>query len=268
MNALREDGLLKFPSTPHIEGSRLQKGDSKVRLPWAAVQGKRIVLEEKYDGSNCGISFTESQELRLQSRGHYLTGGGREKYFNVFKKWAECHRDKLFRVLGARYVMYGEWMFAKHAVFYDQLPHYFLEFDVFDRHASRFLTKQERRHLLVGVPVVSANVLYEGLAPQNITALEKRMVRSQYQSEHWQESLKRQVKRFDLKEDLAWNQTDTSGLMEGFYGKVEAEGEVLLRFKWVRNTFTQSILDAGDHWLKRPILPNLLADDVDIFEAG
>src|SRR5205807_2014548 len=29
-----------------------------------------------------------------------------------------------------RYILYGEWLYAKHTVFYTDLPHYFLEFDI------------------------------------------------------------------------------------------------------------------------------------------
>lgn len=32
----------------------------------------------------------------------------------------------LFKVLGNRHILYGEWLYAKHSVYYDNLPHYFL----------------------------------------------------------------------------------------------------------------------------------------------
>lgn len=43
------------------------------------------------------------------------------------------YKDRLYEVLGRRYVMYGEWMYAKHTIYYDLLPHYYMEFDVLDR---------------------------------------------------------------------------------------------------------------------------------------
>ena len=49
------------------------------------------------------------------------------------KQWASVHRDAFYRVLGNRYIMYGEWMYAKHTVFYDALSNYFLEFDIYDK---------------------------------------------------------------------------------------------------------------------------------------
>ncbi len=48
------------------------------------------------------------------------------------KAWAGAAQRELREALGGRYVMYGEWLYAKHTVFYDALPHYFFEFDVLD----------------------------------------------------------------------------------------------------------------------------------------
>ena len=108
---IREDGLLKYPRTPHLEGSRLQPGDSAAdQTPLASLAGLNLAIEEKVDGANSGISFSDSAELRLQSRGHFLTGGAREKHFNQLKQWAQVHEDAFFDVLGTRYIMFGEWM--------------------------------------------------------------------------------------------------------------------------------------------------------------
>ena len=69
----------KYPRTHRIEGSRLQPGDEDLdAVPFDTIAGRQLVVEEKMDGANCGISFNPSGELLLQSRGHYLTGGGRD----------------------------------------------------------------------------------------------------------------------------------------------------------------------------------------------
>ena len=54
--------------------------------------------------------------------------------------------------------------------------------------------------------------------------------------------------------------TDMSEDMEGLYVKVEENGAVVDRYKWVRPTFLTAILDSGTHWMDRPIVPNQLAD--------
>ena len=50
--------LLKYPRTPHLEGSRLQPGDHDlVSVPFADLAGRFLVVEEKLDGANSAISF-------------------------------------------------------------------------------------------------------------------------------------------------------------------------------------------------------------------
>lgn len=113
---MKESELIKYPRTPHIEGSRLQPGDEDLsQIPFKTIQGKYIVVEEKVDGANTAVSAAPDGELLLQSRGHYLCGGYREKHYNLLKQWANIHKDSLYRVLGSRYIMYGEWLYAKHS---------------------------------------------------------------------------------------------------------------------------------------------------------
>ena len=133
-----EDTIIKYPRTPHIQGSRLQPGDEDLRQrPFSDIADRHVVLEEKIDGANTAVSFTADGELRLQSRGHFLTGGYRERHYNLLKQWGAVHRDSLHAVLGDRYIMYGEWMYAKHSIYYDALPHYFMEFDILDRETGQ-----------------------------------------------------------------------------------------------------------------------------------
>src|SRR5205823_7025930 len=116
------------------------------------------------DGANAGLSFGAGGRLLLQSRGHFLTGGPRERHFALFKAWAARHRERFRAALGTRYVLYGEWLYAKHTVFYDALPHYFLEFDVLDTATGTFLSTDRRRALLHGLPLVPVPVLSQGPA--------------------------------------------------------------------------------------------------------
>jgi hypothetical protein len=84
--------IIKYPRTPHIQGSKLQDGDEDLsQIPFSSIKGKTIVVEEKIDGANAGISFSSSGELLLQSRGHFLTGGYRERHYNLLKTWANIH---------------------------------------------------------------------------------------------------------------------------------------------------------------------------------
>ena len=100
---MTEQRMIKYPRTPHLEGSRMQPGDEDLsQIPFAEIAGRNLAVEEKCDGANSAISFSAEGELLLQSRGHYLTGGYREREFNLMKQWAAVHRDAFYRVLGSR----------------------------------------------------------------------------------------------------------------------------------------------------------------------
>lgn len=44
----REDIIIKYPGTPHIQGSRLQLGDEDLRQRrFSEIAGRHLVLEEK-----------------------------------------------------------------------------------------------------------------------------------------------------------------------------------------------------------------------------
>lgn len=228
--------IRKYPRTPHVTGSRVQRGDDDMKvIPLQNLAGLTLVIEEKLDGSNCGLSFSEDGTLILQSRGHVLTGGPRERQFDLLKRWASHHREVLRRILGLRYLMYGEWLYARHTIPYDQLPHYFLEFDIWDRYEEQFLSTGRRKAMLAGSPVISVPVLAVG------TSLR-------------------------LDEYIGQSRCSSSETMEGLYLKHEEHGRVSARYKFVKSDFLQAVEDSGEHWMDRPIEPNQLRNGVNLFE--
>jgi hypothetical protein len=255
---MSEFAMLKYPRTPHLEGSRLQNGDEDLsQIPFSCIEGKRIVVEEKCDGANSAVSFAPDGTLLLQSRGHYLTGGHRERHFDLLKRWAQVHKSALHDVLGSRYILYGEWMFAKHTVFYDRLPHYFLEFDIFDRESGIYLDTPSRRALLNGLPVVSVPVLADA-AFHDLSGLTDLIGQSSFIEQGHIARLREYCLRTGEHADQRCDETDPTTRMEGLYIKVERGGEVAERMKFVRASFLQCVVLSGSHWLTRPIIPNQL----------
>ncbi|MEM7374011.1 MAG: RNA ligase family protein [Bacteroidota bacterium] len=256
----------KYPRTHHIEGSRLQPGDEDLdSMAFEQIKGRYVVIEEKMDGANSGVSFSETGKLQLQSRGHYLSGGPREKHFDLFKTWANVHVQALQEVLGSRYVMYGEWLYAKHTMYYNDLPHYFMEFDVLDTDNGQFLSTHRRQEMLGQLGcVVPVKVLFEGklTRKEQLSAL---LTPSFFIRKGHIEELRQRAADMGLRADQVVYETDPSELMEGLYIKVEEAGEVKERYKFVRADFLTTVLHAQSHWLNRPIIPNLLAEGVDIF---
>ena len=258
--------ILKYPRTRHLEGSREQAGDEDLNsVRFAEIKGKYLVLEEKIDGANCGISFGEEGRLYLQSRGHFLNGGYGESQFDMLKVWAECYRDRLRQVLGSRYVMYGEWMFAKHTVFYDRLPHYFMEFDIFDKKEERFFSTAKRREILEKAPFVHSVPVLETGRYEKISDITRLIGHSNYISEDPAENLQKQCEKYGTDAERTKAQTDLSGVMEGIYIKVEEGDYTVDRLKFVRHSFLNSILDSESHWMNRPLTANRLEEGKDLF---
>jgi len=56
--------------------------------------------------------------------------------------------------------------------------------------------------------------------------------------------------------------------MEGLYIKVEEDGAVIERYKYVRAGFLQTVFDSESHWMDRPLIPNQLAPGVSLWDGG
>lgn len=257
--------IRKYPRTRHLVGSQLQPGDDDLeRVPFNQIAGRHIVVEEKMDGANCAFSFSSDGELRLQSRGHLLTGGPRERHFDLFKQWTRAHEERFFDAVGDQFVVYGEWLHAKHTVYYDALPHYFMEFDVLDRARDEFLDTPRRRHLLAGVPLEPVKVLFDGIAHDE-ASMWSLIGRSSFITDRASENLRSTCQRLKLHADQIARETDLSRVMEGLYIKVEEDGVVKDRLKIVRRDFVTRVSDSERHWLDRPMVPNHLSANVDLF---
>ena len=237
---------LKSHRTPHLAGSGLPGHDNESdRLKWSAVLGKQVVLEEKVDGSEVSFHFDENANLILRERANSIDmrmRGGAEKVYDSLKDWLTLHQDILFDVLQDRFVVYGMWCLASHRIFYDRLPSYLLEFDVQDKLSGDFLSTSRRREMLSGTPIQQVHVLFEGKATEAA------------HPKHWMGPSEYCSNQIPFQANL-----DTSGRMEGVYGKIEDECTVIGRFKWVRADFIQSIVDGGQHWKAQPHVNNLIA---------
>jgi len=221
--------LIKFPSTPYLavlEGASVR--DDKILGPKERDQflSHEVMVEEKVDGANLGISFADDGSLRLQNRGNFLekpmTG-----QWKALPEWIGSRTNRLFDLLTNRYILFGEWCYATHSVRYDRLPDWFIGFDIFDREESRFLCKSKRDELFTAVAIQAVPCLAKGA--------------------------------FSLDEII-----HLLGLSR--YGDIPAEGLYLRyddgnwlgqRAKLVRPDFTQSI---EQHWSRSPLKKNRLAN--------
>jgi ATP-dependent RNA circularization protein (DNA/RNA ligase family) len=153
MGASRDD-FIKYPRTPHLFGStgtdddkHLDEADSE-----RFIADESLIVEEKIDGTNVGLHFSSAGELVLQCRGHLITEGMHPQY-DLFKQWAAVKRLVLEEQLEDRFILFGEWVYARHSVHYRQLTHYFFEFDIYDKQSRAFLSLERRLDRLAGTGI-------------------------------------------------------------------------------------------------------------------
>lgn len=220
--------FFRFPHTPHLVwlGSG-QPRDDKVLAPGevAGLLAGDVIVEEKIDGANVGLSVSPDGDIAAQNRGGYLTRSHAHEQFRRLWPWIDQHRDGLFDKLGENLVLFGEWCYACHSVHYDRLSDWFLCFDVYDRHTGRFWSTDRRNELLAGLRVKSTPTVARG--------------------------------RFTVSElvDLIGPSMVGTGDMEGLVIRAENDGFVTGRAKLVAARFTQQI---EEHWSRGLLRPNTL----------
>lgn len=245
MGATRDD-FVKYPRTPHLFGSKGTDDDKHLGAEEskAFIADPSLIVEEKLDGTNVGIHFSQSGRMVLQCRGHEITEGMHPQY-DLFKQWTSVKQPVLEAMLGSQFILYGEWLYAKHSVHYRKLPHYFFEFDIYDKYNEAFLDLDTRLKMLRGTGLETVPVLHRGCARVD----ELRALIG--------------LSAFDSVFDNPISGTSDK-LMEGLYCRREANGQVTGRSKMVRPEFVEKVKQS-EHWQHQRMIPNLLADGADIW---
>lgn len=222
-----KDGFVKFPATPHLAalpGADLRSDKVLTETERDAFLKYELLVEEKVDGANLGISFDSEGNIRIQNRGEFLNlpGSGQWKKLG---DWLANRIDTLFEILTDRYILFGEWCYAQHLIYYERLPDWFLGYDVYDKLSGRFLSSYRRNDLCGKIHITRVPVIARGrfLLPD----LVKLLTRSQL----------------------------TDHPAEGLYLRYDQNEWLVQRAKLVRPEFIRSI---GKHWSRAPIRPNRL----------
>ncbi len=224
-------GFFKFPSTPHL----ILLDDVAVRENKILSTSERdeflkhdLIVEEKVDGANLGISFDATGEIRVQNRGAYLHA----PYPGQWQKlppWLNMHADSLFEQLTDRYILFGEWCYAEHSVGYTRLPDWFLGFDIYDKTDKKFMACSRRNKLFQGLGISPVPLLATG--------------------------------RFTLEEltSLLSQSKFSNSQAEGIYLRVDKGRWLEMRSKLVRPSFIQSV---EQHWSRSGIKRNRLNTNI------
>lgn len=216
--------FFRFPHTAHLtwlaEGS---PREDKILSPEEVVGllTGDVIVEEKLDGANLGLSLEPNGSLRAQNRGQYLA----EPYAGQFARlpaWLAQHDESLRIMLKPNLILFGEWCAARHSLNYTTLPDWFLLFDVYDRTANRFWSTPRRNKLASNGGLATVQTVLHGKITVN-----------------------------GLKQLVATKQSlYREGALEGLVIRRESADWCESRAKLVRPDFIQTIVS---HWSKRAL---------------
>lgn len=219
----------KFPHTPHLLwlGPGQPREDKVLSAAEVAeFLAAELVVEEKADGANLGLSLGPDGRVRPQSRGNYLAPGRCHAQWNPLWPWLAERRTVLEPALADGLILYGEWCHARHTVPYDALPDWFLGFDVYEPSSGRFWSASRRNAWLAGLDIVPIPEVQRGRF------------------------------RVDQLPLLLGRSALGDVAMEGVYLRREQDDYLVRRAKVVSDAFRQQI---EEHWTRRPVVPNHLA---------
>lgn len=220
------DAFHKFPHTPHLlwlgegtprEDKLLTTGEARTFL-----EGD-LIVEEKVDGANIGLSVGPDGRVRAQSRGNYLAPGRCHAQWNPLWPWLAQREETLVKALGGELVLFGEWAYALHTVAYTDLPSWFLAFDVYEPANDRFWSVARRNTLAETLGLYTVPEVFRGHLVLNQVA------------------------------GLIGPSHFGAPRMEGLYLRRERDGYLQQRAKVVGAEFKQQI---EEHWTRRALVSN------------
>jgi hypothetical protein len=251
---------MKLPRTIHIEGSRCAPGKSDPEsAQFPALKNQFLVVEEKVDGSGVSIFLDNHLNLQIWHRGSPAVG---KEYWQLHE-WANNHWEDFACLLGERYMLFGEWMHDKHTIFYDKLPHFFLESDIYDKEREVWLSTSARNNFLKGHNYIKQVPVIAAFKPSTLEQVTGLVGKSIYISSEWEKNLRLKCIMTGASFTKTMAETENSGLMEGLYIKQEDDLQVVNRYKFVRYDFLQKILNSGTHLRDRMPVSNMVSGIVE-----
>jgi ATP-dependent RNA circularization protein (DNA/RNA ligase family) len=214
----------------------------RIRIPEYDVKGKfylsaeevklllagKVQIEEKVDGANTGI-IRHKKGFSLQKRGS-LVGQSEHPQFGFFHNWANMDAYDKIMAVPPGHLIYGEWCWAQHTIYYDKLPDYFLAFDVIRTPNMHWLDPEERFEFCIKygfeqVPLIAYDYF----------------------------------NRIDLHR-LIPGPSAFGEFAEGIVVKRYRKGEYL-RGKIVKPEFMKTLDEEDEHWTKRKLVINKLVKE-------
>jgi hypothetical protein len=146
---------VQYPRTLHLPWSESLTADDRMMTSLEAFVGKRVVATEKMDGENTSLYSDHTHARSLDGRGHPSRDW-------VKRFWSEFATD-----IPERWRICGENLYAKHSIYYENLPSYFMGFSVWNEH-NECLSWDETMEWFKLLGITPVPVIYDGVFDEKV----------------------------------------------------------------------------------------------------
>lgn len=205
---------LKYDHIQLFKGKRYVNPKDEPKL----FKCKNLVIEEKIDGSQSGVGFKGGYPY-AQGRSGHISEFDKRVAFVGFWSWIWQKVVKIEKVRG--HLLFGEWMKPQHSIEYDELPDFFIAFDVWAMKQKQFLNLKAKTKFLEEVGIAQIPLLYEG-----------------------------KIKKDDIP-DLVDNKKSNYSSNQNMEGCVIKDYDSQMMCKYVCREFLEEMFDDSGHWTSR-----------------
>lgn len=193
------------------------------------------VFEEKVDGGVVGLAWDGEKHLAIGKHSMIHYSDNSKKFYGL-NSWIYENYEKIQKIPKG-WIIFGEWLRAKHNIFYDNLPEYFVAFDIWDGY--RYLDLHSRSDILCRLGFAEVPLIYSGdnLDVEDVLC---------------------------IADGISVSNMSRFSSSEVFEGIVIKNYDKQLYGKYVRREFIESM---EIHWLKKPLIENKLKSyNGDVYE--
>lgn len=177
-----------------------------------------LYVTEKVDGSQCAVGWKGGKPY-AQGRSGHISEFDKRVAFDGLWSWIWQNCEKLEKSKG--YLIFGEWMKPMHSIFYDELPEFFIAFDLFDNKNKKFVDWKKASEMLIDWGFFVTPTLYFG-----------------------------KVKKSDVP-NYVDNKKSVFSTIENCEGCVIKDYQQQKFLKYVTREFMEEMFDDSGHWTGR-----------------
>lgn len=213
--------MSKYPRTPHLPWSPGGTSDDKKIKSIDHFLNRIIIITEKMDGSN----------VCLESNNCFARSHSSQPNHPSFDAFKSLH-SQIKHLIPNNLQIFGEWLFAKHSIYYDHLPSWLMIFGVRDLKNNTWGSWEEVILWAQELNVPTAPLLFEGVAPDS------------------KDKLIKLINNFaNDKSSLGESREGIVIRLASSFADIDFHKSVA---KWVRKDHVQT----DDHWKNRQIIKN------------